>query len=184
MTPKNTKHTKPTPKSNKWWDRAWSVIPAVVFGILSFVASTTFDSYRTIKMENEKARSASIKDQASAFQNADSQVIVALGKFNNSTLTNRAVDEPKREELLSTLLQVQSNLLTLSKLAPDESTKKAFDTYGDEIAKLSVAVRSTKSPEDMKPIFVSAQNLLDLRLKIAEDLNKQQQMAVKNLVDN
>ena len=148
-----------------------ALIAAVVSAIISGASVVWLES----RLENSKERVAAIVHQKDHFEASHSDVFAQLGLY-----TGRVFDKGQagdRDKLQAAITKTQIELTKLRDELP-RSDVASVGEYSDELDKLSKHLRNVKGPNDLGPVYVSAQRILELHDKLSEKIRGQLDVSI------
>jgi hypothetical protein len=142
-----------------------ALVAAIVSGAVSALGLVWLES----RLENSKEHVAAIVRQKDKFDNAQTTIFSEITQYTGK-LFAKPEQPPDKNQLqtaiIGTLLQLNSFKDELPR-----SDHDVLDKYADALQDLSKQLRDVKSPNDLGPIYQSAQNLLILHDQLNERIH-------------
>jgi hypothetical protein len=127
------------------------------------------------RLENSKEHVSTIIKQKDQVDTSQNNIFMQLVLYTDRVLTNG--DASKKQELQSAIVVAQ---LQINRLREElkKQDQEAVTAYADELDNLQKQLRSVEAAKDLKPIYVSAQKILELHDKVAERVRKNLDISV------
>lgn len=136
-----------------------------VSAIAGLLMSGLVSSWFATRLENNKEQVSSIIKQKDQVDTSQNNIFMQLGLYTNQVLSNG--DASKQDDLRGAIITAQLQINRLRELLKDDD-QKVLTAYSEELDNLQKHLRTIQKPNDLKPIFVSAQKLLALHDKASE----------------
>lgn len=148
-----------------------ALVSAVVSAIVSGVCIVSLES----RLENSKEYVAEILQQKDNFITAQSNVFSQIGLYTGRLFVKPrdANKEPLQSAIVSLLFQTDNLRDELPKADRD-----VLNQYADELENMSKEIRDVQTPDDLGPLYASAQKLLQLRDQIDERVSNNSEISV------
>jgi hypothetical protein len=132
------------------------------FGVSAFAGilmAGMVTAYFESRLENSKERVTSIIKQKDQVDTLQSDVFAQLGLYTGKVFEKG--DTSDKEKLESAIIATQIQLNRLKSALPPED-QSLVSNYESELTNLQRHLRDIKTQNDLGPIFVSAQKILEL----------------------
>lgn len=140
-----------------------ALIAAVVSAVITVGGVGWLDS----RLENSKEHVAAIARQKDQFETSHGDVFAQLGLYTGKVFDKGQIQGSERDRLQAAITKTQIEVAKLKAELP-KSDADSIDDYSNELDSLSKNLRNVKRPEDLGPVYVSAQHLLELHDKLSE----------------
>jgi hypothetical protein len=148
------------------------------FGVSAFaglLVAGAVTAWFESRLENSKEHASTLIKQKDQVDTSQNNIFMQLGLYTDRVLTSG--DVSKKQELQSAIIaaQLQINRLRDELKEPDQD---ALTAYANELDNLQKQLRTVEAAKDLKPIYVSAQKILELHDKVAERVRKNLDISV------
>jgi hypothetical protein len=162
--------TPPENNSDDLASRLWRIaksvgLPALVSVFVSTLVSIGFQA----RLENSKNRVDVIMHQREAFDSAQNNLFIELGRYTAHVLDNNS--DKSIDQLSAAIVTAQLQAHSLANEL-DSPIRLVINRYSDELSVLRNRITNVHTAGELGPVYASAQELLKLHDNIAETVSK------------
>lgn len=153
--------------------RDWLIIIVTAGATALFTAAAQYVA--TVKVENDKVRSANVVKIADDFQTRFSSLMSSLQKFVTLTESEKKIPEQERSEVENTVLILQLLLSPATGRWPSNVSSQVNNFFTD-LTDLEETIRSAKTFADLQPLGKKLRTLVVGDMEIMREMQKEAEL--------
>ena len=149
--------------------RDWLIIIVTAGATAIFTAAAQYVA--TVKVENDKVRSANVVKMADDFQTRVSSLMRSLEKLITLAGQDQKIPDSERHEVVNEILTMQLMLSPATGKWPDHASLKV-NNFFTGLQDIEETVRLSKTPADLEPLSKKLRTLVVDDLELIKEMQK------------